>query len=83
MDLVLVQGLLLRMLAINYALLLIWLLFFVFARDFLRQTHGRWFRLDAATFDAIHYAGMTLFKLGILLFNLTPLLALWWIRGAG
>lgn len=83
MDLALAQALLLRMLAINYALLLIWLLCFVFARGFLRRTHGRWFQLGDEAFDAIHYAGMTLFKLGILLFNLAPLLALWWIGGRG
>jgi len=27
-------------------------------------------------FDAIHYAGMTVFKLGIILFNLVPYIAL-------
>jgi hypothetical protein len=80
MDLALLQALLLRMLAINYAILLIWLFFFVFARDFIRRTHGRWFRLSDEVFDSVHYAGMAAFKLGILLFNLTPLLALWWLR---
>ena len=32
--------------------------------------------LSVDKFDAIHYAGMTLFKIGILLFNLVPYFAL-------
>ena len=38
--------------------------------------HGRWFKLSAETFDAIHYSGMAVYKIGILLFNLVPLVAL-------
>ena len=61
---------------VNYAILIAWFLAFVFARDWMRRLHGRWFKLPDATFDAIHYAGMAAYKIGILLFNLTPLLAL-------
>jgi hypothetical protein len=32
--------------------------------------------LSVETFDAIHYSGMVLFKIGILLFNLVPYFAL-------
>jgi len=32
--------------------------------------YGRWFHLSVEQFDALHYAGMALFKIGILLFNL-------------
>ena len=63
-------------LAVNYAFLLTWFLAFVFARNGLRALHGRWFRLSDTTFDTVHYAGMAALKIGILLFNLTPLLAL-------
>jgi len=38
--------------------------------------HGRWFKLSLETFDAIHYGGMAVFKLGIFLFNLVPFIAL-------
>jgi hypothetical protein len=38
--------------------------------------HGRWFGLTAAQFDAIHYGGMSAYKIGILLLNLVPYIAL-------
>jgi hypothetical protein len=43
--------------------------------------HSRWFRLSVETFDALHYAGMALFKIGIFLLNVTPLIALYVISG--
>lgn len=69
--------LLLCSLAINYAILLIWFIVFVAARNWLRALHGRWFRLSDSAFDATHYGGMAVYKIGILLFNLAPLLALY------
>jgi hypothetical protein len=38
--------------------------------------HSQWFHLSREQFDAVHYAGMALYKLGILLFNLVPYIAL-------
>ncbi len=70
-------------LAFNYAVLLAWFLAFVTARDALRRLHGRWFALLDASFDAIHYGGMAAYKIGILLFNLAPLAALWLARRGG
>lgn len=70
-------------LAFNYAVLLAWFLAFVAARGALRRLHGRWFALPDATFDAIHYAGMAACKIGILLFNLAPLVALCLERNGG
>lgn len=61
---------------INYGLLLWWFLFFRFAHDWMHRFHGRWFRLSAGQFDAIHYAGMAAYKIGIFLFNLVPYVAL-------
>ena len=69
-------------LAINYAILLIWFVVFVTARKGLRALHGRRFRLSDPAFDAIHYGGMAVYKIGILLFNLVPLLALYFV-GSG
>jgi hypothetical protein len=40
------------------------------------RLHGRWFRIPEDRFDAIHYAGMAVYKIGILLLNLVPLVAL-------
>ena len=69
-------------LAINYAILLTWFVAFLAARNWLRALHGRWFRLSDPAFDAIHYGGMAVYKIGILLFNLVPLLALYFV-GSG
>ena len=75
--------LLLWSLAFNYCVLLTWFFVFVFARRWLRNLHGRWFQISAATFDAIHYGGMAFYKIGILLFNLAPLVALWLTHSGG
>jgi hypothetical protein len=61
---------------INYAILMVWFLAFMMAHDTLHRLHSRWFRLSADQFDAIHYAGMAIYKIGILLLNLAPYLAL-------
>jgi hypothetical protein len=63
--------------AINYGILLLWFLVFVFAHDWILRIHGRWFRLSTDQFDTLHYAGMTVFKVGIILFNLVPVLVLY------
>ncbi len=62
---------------INYGVLLVWFLFFMFAHDWMQRLHGRWFRISADQFDAIHYAAMAIYKIGILLFNLVPLAVLY------
>jgi hypothetical protein len=61
---------------INYAVLLVWFLLFVFAHDWMRRLHGRWFRMADEQFDALHYWGMSIYKIGILLLNLVPFLVL-------
>ena len=65
---------------INYGVLLVWFLVFVFAHDGIERVHGRWFRLSREQFDALHYGGMSIYKLGIILFNLVPLAALCILR---
>jgi hypothetical protein len=40
------------------------------------RLHSRWFHLPKERFDSIHYAFMAAYKLGILLLNLTPYIAL-------
>jgi hypothetical protein len=68
-------------LGFNYLVLLVWALVFIFCRPWLRKLHGRWFQMSDATFDAIHYAGIAAYKIGVLLFNLAPLAALYCMRG--
>ena len=76
MTLETIRGALAWCTVINWILLLWWLLFFIFAHDLMHRIHGKWFKLSVERFDAIHYAGMALFKAGIILFNLVPYLAL-------
>jgi hypothetical protein len=64
----------------NYAVLLVWFGVFVLAHDWLYRLHGRWFKISVDAFDAIHYAGLAIYKIGVLLFNLVPLFALWQIQ---
>ena len=61
---------------INLALLLWWVLFLLFAHDWTYRFHSKWFKISVEKFDAIHYAGMGIFKISIILFNLVPYLAL-------
>jgi hypothetical protein len=64
----------------NYGILLVWFLGFVSAHDLMLRIHGRWFHLSREQFDAVHYAGMSIFKIGIMLFNLVPFVALTILR---
>ena len=60
----------------NYGMLLVWFLVFALAHDWMRRIHGRWFRLSGEQFDALHYLGMSIYKIGIILFCLVPFLVL-------
>ena len=71
---------LLRCALINYAILSVWFLFFILVHDRLYLLHGRWFRLSVEQFDMLHYAGMSIYKIGIILFNVVPYIALYFSR---
>jgi hypothetical protein len=62
---------------INYAVLFIWFGAFVYAHDLMYRLHTRWFRLSVETFDAIHCGSMAVYKVGVILFNVAPLVALY------
>ncbi len=62
---------------INYGILLVWFGTFALAHDWMYLMHTRWFQLPVETFDAIHYAGVSIYKIGIILLNLVPLVALY------
>lgn len=76
MSLEVLRDVLLWCTIVNYGILLVWFLFFMFARDWIQRLHGKWFQLSSERFDSIHYAGMAVYKIGIMLFNLVPLIAL-------
>jgi hypothetical protein len=61
---------------INYGILLVWFPFFIQAHDWMYQLHGRWFHLSVEQFDMLHYAGMSVYKIGIIMLNLVPYFAL-------
>ena len=61
---------------INYGMLVIWLLLYMTPHKWIFRIWGRWFHLTVEQFDAANYAGIVIYKAGILLFNLIPYLAL-------
>jgi len=62
--------------ALNYLVLTVWFLAFMVAHDAMYRLHGVWFKLSREQFDGIHYASMAAYKVGVLLFNLVPYVAL-------
>jgi hypothetical protein len=76
MNVIEIREFLLCSITINYGVLCIWFEAFRFAHDSLYRLHSHWFKLSVETFDALHYGGMADYKVGILLLNMTPLLAL-------
>ena len=63
-------------LVINYGILLLWFLVFRFSHDWMFRLHSRWFHMSKERFDSIHYAAMAAYKVGVLLLNLVPYVAL-------
>ena len=76
MTLVEIRSMLAWCMVINFGMLLVWFFIFNLAHDWTYRYHSKWFKLPVEQFDTIHYSGMVVFKLGILLFNLAPYLAL-------
>ncbi|MGH8616766.1 MAG: DUF6868 family protein [Burkholderiales bacterium] len=61
---------------INYGILLVWVFLFAFCHDWTYRQHTKRFKLSVEHFDALNYLAVSLYKLGIVLFNLVPFLAL-------
>lgn len=71
-----VRQILIWSMVVNYVVLLVWFAAIVLAHDWVYRLHTRWFRLSRETFDALHYGGMSAYKVGVLLFNVAPLVGL-------
>jgi hypothetical protein len=71
-----IHDFLLYSLIINYLILLLWFGVFVLAHDWIYRLHTRWFNISMQAFDTIHYSGIAIYKIGIILLNLVPLLVL-------
>ena len=65
---------------INFALLGLSGLISILPHEWLYRWWRRVFRLSVEQFDAINYAGIVLYKVGVLLFNLIPYLALYLVK---
>jgi len=65
---------------INYAILLFWAVLGTLGRDWLYRLLSRWYRLSPAQLDMLNLAGMTLYKTGLLLFNIVPCISLYLVR---
>jgi hypothetical protein len=65
---------------INIGFLLYWLLFLIFAKALVIRMQQRFFDLDAATIERIHYSLMGGYKLATICFFIAPYCALLIIR---
>lgn len=61
---------------INVGLLLYWSVMLLFARGFVYRMHTKFIPVDEERFNAIHYAGMAFYKIGIFVFLLVPWIVL-------
>ncbi len=76
MELATIQAFLGWSVLLNWAVLIVWGAMFMGAHDAIYRLHTRWFELDRLAFDRIHYVGMAIYKLAIILFCLVPYLSL-------
>jgi len=76
MNIEAVRNALLWCTVINVAMLVVWSLLWALPHEWIYRLTSRRFRLTAEQFDAINFAGIVLYKLGILFFNLAPYVAL-------
>jgi hypothetical protein len=65
---------------INYAILLLWAALATLGRAGLYRWSSRFFRLSQEQFDLLNIGGITLYKTGVLLFNLVPCIALYLVK---
>ena len=61
---------------LNMGILLWWFLFLTLANDWVYKWHSKFCKIQREQFDAIHYAGMTFYKICIFTFFIVPYLAL-------
>lgn len=61
---------------INLTILLFWFSFFYLAHDIIFKIHNSCFKISIEKFNSYHYLSMGFFKIIIVVFNITPYLAL-------
>ena len=65
---------------LNYSLLIVWVLVATLGRGFAYGLASRIFRIKPEQVDLLNYAGITLYKTGIFLFNIVPCISLYIIK---
>jgi hypothetical protein len=80
MNITLLQNALLWCSVINYGILVLWVLLYLFAGDLMYRI-GKMYRLPREQFDAIQVGAMTAYKLAVIFFNLVPFIVLRFIVG--
>ena len=76
MDLRHVRALLGWSFLLGAGLLLVWWAMVVLVGDWMFGVHGHWFGISRTAFAALHYGGMGLLKILIVVFFLIPYLSL-------
>ncbi|RXZ44259.1 DUF6868 family protein [Crenobacter cavernae] len=76
MDLATLRDFFLWCSVINYGVLIVWFLLFLLLRGWLYRQWERGFGLSLRDSARLNFGGMLLFKLGVILFNLVPYVAL-------
>ena len=76
MDIALIQRFFFWGAIANYGIVLVWFGSFVLGRNRMHSFHGRWFKLTPEQFDLIHYSGIAVYKILILVFFLIPWIVL-------
>ena len=61
---------------INFGILAVWAVAFLVARGWIYGIWRRWCRLTDEQFDMLNFVTIAIFKVGILLLNLVPYLAM-------
>ena len=61
---------------INAALLVLSSIICAFARDWVYGVHSKWFPIPKETFNVVLYSFVGVFKMLVMIFNVTPYIAL-------
>ncbi|MCK4739788.1 MAG: hypothetical protein KAT46_07545 [Deltaproteobacteria bacterium] len=65
---------------INGVFFLIWVIFITLAPDFVFRFQSKFFHIHRDSFNIVMYGALGVFKIFLLFFNITPLIALCIIR---
>ncbi len=65
---------------INIVILLVWAGLATLGRNWMYRQLSRLFRISGEQLDLFNLAGITLYKTGVLLFNIVPCIALYLVR---